>query len=81
MNLAALAARGVSEFVYVFAPLPIVGATGSPGMPFAILWRGLPDTGNASGAPQAVKAAFRRCEGPFSGSVRRSRRAAGRGRC
>ncbi len=37
MNLAALAARGVSEFVYVFAPLPIVGATGSPGMPFAIL--------------------------------------------
>jgi len=37
MNLQALAARGVSEFVYVFAPLPIVGATGSPGMPFAIV--------------------------------------------
>ncbi|WP_208948480.1 cyclase family protein [Segnochrobactrum spirostomi] len=37
MNLAALAARGISEFVYVFAPLPIVGATGSPGMPFAIV--------------------------------------------
>ncbi|MCB8881519.1 cyclase family protein [Acidisoma cellulosilytica] len=37
MALDALAERSVSEFVYVFSPLSIVGATGSPGMPFAIL--------------------------------------------
>jgi kynurenine formamidase len=32
-----IAASGRSEFAYVFAPLPIVGATGSPGAPFAII--------------------------------------------
>jgi kynurenine formamidase len=37
MNLDGLAALGRFEFVYVFSPLPIVGATGSPGMPFALL--------------------------------------------
>ena len=37
MNLDPLAETGRSEFVYVFSPLPIVGATGSPEMPFAIL--------------------------------------------
>lgn len=37
MALDALASHERYEFVYVFAPLPIVGATGSPGAPFAIL--------------------------------------------
>lgn len=37
LALDAIAATGVSEFAYVFAPLPIVGATGSPGTPFAII--------------------------------------------
>ena len=37
MNLDPLAATGRSSFAYVFAPLPIVGATGSPGAPFAML--------------------------------------------
>lgn len=36
LNLAALARDNVYEFVYVFAPLPLKGATGSPGNPFAI---------------------------------------------
>lgn len=37
LALDAIAATGVSEFAYVFAPVPIVGATGSPGTPFAII--------------------------------------------
>lgn len=37
LALDAIAATGRAEFAYVFAPLPIVGATGSPGAPFAIL--------------------------------------------
>ncbi len=37
MNLDGLAEHRRHEFAYVFSPLPIVGATGSPGMPFAIL--------------------------------------------
>jgi kynurenine formamidase len=37
MNLDALAGRKRWRFAYVFAPLPIVGATGSPGAPFALL--------------------------------------------
>lgn len=37
LALDAVAATGRSEFAYVFAPLPIVGATGSPGAPFAII--------------------------------------------
>lgn len=37
MNLDALAEKRVSEFAYAFAPLRIVGATGSPGTPFALL--------------------------------------------
>ena len=37
LTLDALAEATVFEFAYVFAPIPIVGATGSPGMPFAIL--------------------------------------------
>jgi len=37
MNLDPIAGTGRHEFAYVFAPLPIVGATGSPGAPFAIL--------------------------------------------
>ncbi len=32
-----IAATGRSEFAYVFGSLPIVGATGSPGAPFAII--------------------------------------------
>jgi kynurenine formamidase len=37
MALDAIAATGRWRFAYVFAPLPIVGATGSPGAPFALL--------------------------------------------
>ena len=37
MNLDDLAATGRFEFAYVFTPLPIVGATGSPGTPIAVL--------------------------------------------
>jgi len=37
MNLDPIAAVGRNSFAYVFAPLPIVGATGSPGAPFALL--------------------------------------------
>ena len=37
MKLDELAIRQLYEFCYVFAPLPIVGATGSAGMPFALL--------------------------------------------
>ena len=37
MNLDPIAAAGRHIFAYVFAPLPIVGATGSPGAPFALL--------------------------------------------
>jgi kynurenine formamidase len=36
LDLAALAKDNVYEFVYVFAPLRLKGATGSPGNPFAI---------------------------------------------
>ncbi len=35
--LAALAARGIAEFLFVAAPLPFVGGTGSPLVPIAIL--------------------------------------------
>jgi kynurenine formamidase len=37
MNLDLIAATSRYVFAYVFAPLPIVGATGSPGAPFALL--------------------------------------------
>jgi len=37
LNLDALAATLRYEFAYVFSPLPIVGATGSPGTPLAVL--------------------------------------------
>ena len=37
MNLDGVAEREAYVFVYVFAPLPIVGGTGSPGNPLAIL--------------------------------------------
>ncbi|HXT09661.1 MAG TPA: hypothetical protein VN715_22340 [Roseiarcus sp.] len=37
LNLDALAATRRYEFAYVFSPLPIVGATGSPGTPLAVL--------------------------------------------
>ena len=36
MALDALATAEIWRFAYVFAPLPIVGATGSPGAPFAL---------------------------------------------
>ena len=36
MALDALAVAGIWRFAYIFAPLPIVGATGSPGAPFAL---------------------------------------------
>ncbi len=37
MTFEGLAARSAYVFVYVFVPLPIVGATGSPGRPIAIV--------------------------------------------
>jgi kynurenine formamidase len=37
MDLSELAKNGVYEFVYVFAPMRIKGATGSPGRPIAIV--------------------------------------------
>lgn len=37
MNLEALAARGVTEFLFVGAPLNIVGATGAPIRPLALI--------------------------------------------
>ena len=37
LDFGALIADKVSEFVYVFAPLRIKGATGSPGRPIAIV--------------------------------------------
>lgn len=36
LNLSALAADGLYEFAFVFCPLPLNGATGSPGNPIAI---------------------------------------------
>jgi kynurenine formamidase len=36
LNLTELAADGVSEFAFVFAPLRLKGATGSPGNPIAV---------------------------------------------
>ncbi len=39
MNLAALAGAGVHEFLFVLAPLNIVGATGSPVRPLAVVER------------------------------------------
>ena len=40
MDLEALAARGVGEFLFVGAPLNIVGATGAPIRPLALLGPG-----------------------------------------
>jgi kynurenine formamidase len=37
MTFEGLAERQAWVFAYVFAPLPIVGATGSPGNPIAVL--------------------------------------------
>ena len=37
MTFEGLIEREVYEFAYVFAPLKIVGATGSPGNPIALL--------------------------------------------
>ena len=39
MNLSGLAAAGVHEFVFVLAPLKIVGGTGSPVRPLALVQR------------------------------------------
>lgn len=39
MNLAGLAAAGVREFLFVLAPLRIVGGTGSPARPLAVVQR------------------------------------------
>ncbi|HZB08401.1 MAG TPA: cyclase family protein [Rubrobacter sp.] len=39
MNLSGLAAAGVQEFVFVLAPLKIVGGTGSPVRPLALVQR------------------------------------------
>jgi kynurenine formamidase len=39
MNLSGLAAAGVHEFVFVLAPLKIVGGTGSPVRPLAVVQR------------------------------------------
>jgi kynurenine formamidase len=36
LNTADLARDGVYEFAYIFVPLPLKGATGSPGSPIAI---------------------------------------------
>ena len=36
LDLSELAADEVYEFAFVFAPLPLVGATGSPGNPIAV---------------------------------------------
>lgn len=36
LDLSALVADQAWEFLYVFAPVPIKGATGSPGSPIAI---------------------------------------------
>lgn len=36
MKLDELAADKVHTFLYMFTPMPIEGATGSPGMPIAI---------------------------------------------
>ena len=37
LNLTALVAENVSQFVYVMLPLRIKGGTGSPGLPIAIV--------------------------------------------
>jgi kynurenine formamidase len=37
MTFEGLIARGAYEFAYIFAPLKIVGATGSPGNPIAVI--------------------------------------------
>jgi kynurenine formamidase len=37
MALEELAAQGVHEFLFVVAPLPLVGATGSPVRPLAVV--------------------------------------------
>jgi kynurenine formamidase len=37
MNLADLAAAGANEFLFVAAPLKIVGGTGSPIRPLAVI--------------------------------------------
>jgi kynurenine formamidase len=37
MNLGPLAAAGVSEFLFVLAPLKLRGATGSPVRPLAVV--------------------------------------------
>ena len=38
LNLEELAAGGVHEFAFMFAPLRLKGATGSPGNPIAVRW-------------------------------------------
>jgi len=37
LNLEELAAAGVHEFAFVLTPLPLVGATGSPVRPLAVV--------------------------------------------
>jgi kynurenine formamidase len=39
MNLSGLAAAGIYEFVFVLTPLSIVGGTGSPVRPLAVVQR------------------------------------------
>jgi kynurenine formamidase len=43
LNLEELAAAGVHEFMFVLAPLPLVGATGSPVRPLAVVSAGQED--------------------------------------
>lgn len=37
MELEAIAAAGITEFVFILAPLPLVGATGAPARPLAVV--------------------------------------------
>src|SRR5262249_39071373 len=52
MTFEGLIARNAYEFAYIFAPLKIVGATGSPGNPIAVI-------GGAATAPQIAASPWR----------------------
>lgn len=52
MALEELAAAGIAEFLFVLSPLPLVGATGSPVRPLAVVGAGL-GVGLASGTAPA----------------------------
>lgn len=51
MDLQELSEVGTAEFLFVLAPLPLVGATGSPARPVAIVDRPADDRGEPAGAP------------------------------